>query len=148
VPVHRIGVDEDEVTLLPVVALVVVDLVAASLEDVERRLVLMAVPVVRAVRRQFHEMDLHRLGEERFVTGPDSPPRPGFRGVPGVCGVVAGVGDDGVVPDPWRRELFAAKVTEPVGLGIQSTNERASAGHATASLPSRSPITTQVGLRV
>ncbi len=44
--VHRVGVDEDEVVLVPVVALVVVDLVAPALEDVEGRLVLVSVSVI------------------------------------------------------------------------------------------------------
>src|SRR5256885_13098325 len=42
-PVHRVGVHEDQVALLPVVTLVVVDLVARALEDVEGGLVLVPV---------------------------------------------------------------------------------------------------------
>jgi hypothetical protein len=59
--VLAVGVDDDEVVLLPLVALAVVDLVALALEDVEVRLVLVAVAVIRAAWQQLDEVDLQRL---------------------------------------------------------------------------------------
>ena len=116
---------EDEVALLPVVALVVVDLVAAAFEDVERRFVLVAVAVVRAVRRQFHEVDLDRLGQERVVARSDPPPRARLRRVARVGGAVTGVHDDGVVPDPRRGQLLAPEVAQTVRLRRHAANEYA-----------------------
>ena len=81
-----------QVALLPVVPLVVVDLVAGALEDVERGLVLVAVAVVGAVRRQLDEVHLERLGQELLVARADPPPGAGLLGV-------AGVTDLGVVDD-------------------------------------------------
>ena len=99
VPVDRVGVDEGQVAGLPVVALVVVDLVAGALEDVEGGLVLVAVAVVGALRRQLDEVHLQRLGEELLVAGADAPPGARLLGVAGVpdLGVVD---DDRVVADP------------------------------------------------
>ena len=50
--------DDDEVILIPVVALAIVDLVARALEDVEVGLVLVAVAVVRSTREQLNEVHL------------------------------------------------------------------------------------------
>ena len=90
VAVDRVGVDDDEVVLLPVVALAVVDLVARPFEDVKARLVLVAVPVIRAAREELDEVHLERLGQEGLVPGPEDPPRvrllrvTGMRHRPGV----------------------------------------------------------------
>src|SRR6266540_4182530 len=67
--VLAVGVDDDEVVLLPLVALAVVDLVALAFEDVEVRLVLMAVAVIETAGEQLDEVDLERLREERLVAG-------------------------------------------------------------------------------
>jgi hypothetical protein len=43
-------VHHDEIVLFPFVSLTVVDLVAAAFEDIERGLILMAVPAIGAAR--------------------------------------------------------------------------------------------------
>jgi len=68
-------VHDDDVVLLPVVPLAVVDLVPGALEDVEQRLVLVAVALVPAAREQLDEVRLQRLREERIVPGSDEPRR-------------------------------------------------------------------------
>ncbi len=116
---------EDEIALLPVVSLVVVDLVTAAFEDVERRLVLVAVAVVRAVRRQLHEVDLDRLGQKRVVARSDPPPRARLGRIAGVCGAVTGVHDNRVVPDPGRGQLLTPEMAQSVRLRRHAANEYA-----------------------
>jgi hypothetical protein len=77
-------VHEDQVALGPVVTLVVMDLVAAALEDEEGGLVLVAVAAVGRAGRQLDEVDLESLGEEGVVAGGDPPPCPGLIGVSGM----------------------------------------------------------------
>src|SRR5207249_363021 len=74
--VLAVGMDDDEIVLLPLVALAVVDLVTLALEDVEVRLVLMPVAVVRPARLQLDEVHLQRLREERLVARTEHPPGP------------------------------------------------------------------------
>jgi hypothetical protein len=71
----RVRMHDDEVALLPVVARLVVNLVAPALEDVEDGFVLVAVTVVGGAGWQLEEVDLQALGEERLVSGTDPPPR-------------------------------------------------------------------------
>jgi len=125
VPVHRVGVHQDEVVLLPLVALVVVDLVTGALEDVEGSLVLVTVPVVGAARRQFHEVHLKSLGQELLVTGADAPPGPGLLRVPGVPDLAV-VDDDRVVPHPVDSQLSLPELAQTVGLAGQTADEHAS----------------------
>src|SRR5581483_4794386 len=124
VTVHRVGVDDDEVAGLPVVALVVVDLVALALEDVEDGLVLVAVPVVRLPRRDLDEVHLDVLGQERLVAGADAPPGARVLGVARMADLRV-VDDDVVVSYPWRGELLRAKLLEPVLLGAHPPQEDA-----------------------
>src|SRR5262249_17560919 len=79
-PMDRVRMHDDEVALLPVVARLVVDLVAPALEDVEDGFVLVAVTVVRGAWWQLDEVDLEALGEERLVSGGDPPPGAGMCG--------------------------------------------------------------------
>src|SRR6185437_7741741 len=139
---------EGEVALLPVVPLVVVDLVAAAFEDVEGGLVLVAVPVVRALRRQLDEVDLDGLGEERLVARADPPPRPRLRGVSRVRGVVAGVDDNRVVADAGSGELGAPELVEAVRLGREPAYEGAVLLSHGVSLSSSVALHSSIGLNV
>ncbi len=122
---HRVGVHEDEVVLAPVVALVVVDLVAAPLQDVEGRLVLVAVAMVRRLWRQLDEVDLDRLGEKVRVAWADPPPRPALRAVARMRHRRV-VDYHAVVAYPVHRQLTATVLTEPVGLRRQRPYENPS----------------------
>jgi hypothetical protein len=119
-----VGVDDDEVARLPVVPLVVVDLVAGALEDVEDGLVLVAVAVVRLPGRDLDEVDLQVLGQERLVAGADAPPGARVLGVTGVTDLRV-VDDDLVPPDTRRTELRATKFPEPVLLRAQPAQKDA-----------------------
>ncbi len=91
------------------------DLVAATLENVERRFVLVAVSVVGRLRGQFDEMDLDGLGEKILVARADPPPRARLFAVPRVrdLGVVD---DECVVPNPLDLQLLAPELAEAVRL--------------------------------
>src|SRR5207302_686689 len=101
---------------LPIVPPPVVDLVSASLEDVERGLVLMAVAPVGAAGEQLDEVHLDRLGKERVISGTEDPGGAGLVRIPGV-------GDRRIVDDgagaahAGRRALPPAELFESVGLG-------------------------------
>ena len=123
-PVHRVGVHVHQVVLGPVVALVVVDLVAAALENVERRFVLVAVSVVGRLRRQFDEMDLDGLGEKILVARADPPPGARLFAVPRV-GDLGVVDDECVVPDPLDLQLLAPELAKAVRLRGEPADEYA-----------------------
>ena len=61
--VHAVVVHDGDVARLPVVADAVVDLVAVAVEDVEGRLVDVAVLLRLAARAVFLEMDVEGLGD-------------------------------------------------------------------------------------
>jgi hypothetical protein len=144
VAVHRVGVDDDEVAGLPVVALVVVDLVALALQDVEDRLVLVAVAVVRLARRDLDEVDLDVLRQERIVAGADAPPGARVLRVAGVADLRI-VDDDLVVADARRRQLRLPKFLEPVLLGTHTPQEDAAfLRHLTAPFLDARPRLTQM----
>jgi len=115
VAVDRVGVHDDEIALLPVVALVVVDLVPRALEDVEDRLVLVPVPVVRLPRRQLDKVDLDVLGQEGLVARTDAPPRARVLGVAGMADRRV-VDDHALAADAGRGELLSPVLLEPVVL--------------------------------
>src|SRR5439155_1422914 len=91
--VHAVRVHDREVVLLPVVSDAVVDLVALALEDVEARLVLVAVAVIGATREKLDEMHLQRLRQEGIVARAQHPRGPRLVGVARVAD--ARVVDDG-----------------------------------------------------
>src|SRR5438093_4350080 len=124
--VLAIGMDDYEVVLLPVVALAVVDLVALALEDVEVRLVLMAVAVVAPTRLQLDEVDLQGLGEKGLVTRPEHPPgaRLAFIGVARMADARV-VGDRAGAADPRRAALTGTELLQPIGLRADAAQERA-----------------------
>jgi hypothetical protein len=93
-----------------------VDLVARALEDVERRLVLVAVPVVRLAGRDLDEVDLDVLREERVVARPDPPPRPRVLRVAGVADLGV-VGDELVAAHAGSGELRLPKFLQSVLFG-------------------------------
>ena len=122
VPVDGVGVHDDEVARLPVVALVVVDLVALALEDVEDGLVLVAVPVVRLAGWDLDEVDLDVLRQEGLVAGADAPPRARVLGVAGMPDLRV-VDDDLVVTDTRSCELRLAEFLQPVLLRAHPSQE-------------------------
>jgi hypothetical protein len=116
-------VDEDEVVLLPVVALVVVDLVSGALEDVERCLVLVAVAAVAAVAVDLDEVHLQGLGQELLVPGADPPGHARLLGAARVPDGLAVVGDNGLVPDARMGELLLAELLQLVLVRLQTAHE-------------------------
>src|SRR5680860_1499888 len=64
----------DGVVLVPVVTLVVVDLIAGALQDVEHRLVLVPVALVGAPGGDLDEVHLQRLGQKLLIARTQPPP--------------------------------------------------------------------------
>ena len=124
--VFAVGVDDDEVVLLPLVALAIVDLVTLAFEDVEVRFVLMTVPMVGAAGLQFDEVDLQRLGEERVIARTEHPPgaRLALVRIPGMT-------DGRVVRDrpgtahARRAALPGAELLEAIGFRTDPTQKSA-----------------------
>src|SRR5207245_2742133 len=120
--VHAVRVHDREVVLLPVVSDAVVDLVALALEDVEARLVLVAVAVIGATREKLDEMHLQRLRQEGIVARAQHPRGPRLVGVARVAD--ARVVDDGAgTAHAVRGALAAAELAEAVGLGGEPAKE-------------------------
>src|SRR6266566_3286390 len=120
--VDAVRVHDREIVLLPVVSDAVVDLVALALEDVEARLVLVAVAVIGAAREELDEMHLQRLRQEGIVARPKHPRGPRLVGVARVAD--ARVVDDGAgTADAVRGALAAAELPKPVGLGTEPAKE-------------------------
>src|SRR5205823_9032785 len=76
---HAVIVDDRNVAGLPVVAHAVVHLVAGAVEDVERRLVDVAMLAVDTARRVFLEVDMQRL--RKSIGGLDVMPAESLRPV-------------------------------------------------------------------
>src|SRR2546428_2543193 len=134
--VDAVRVDDDRVAALPVVAHAVVDLVAAAVEDVVERLVLMTVSFVLAARGEVDGVHLEALREERIVPGTDEPLRARARAQPGIPRHPvredrAGAG----LAHARRRVLPRAMLGEPVGLGRDAAQENAFAHRAASPKP-------------
>ena len=96
-------------------------LVPRTFEDVERRLVLVAVAVVRSARLELDEVELERLSKEGLVSRAEHPPRP-RQTIVGVAGMPDRrvVGDRPGPPHAGCRALASAEFGEPVGLGADA----------------------------
>jgi hypothetical protein len=103
-----------------------VDLVAGALEDVEGRLVLVAVAAVAAVPVDLDEVHLQGLGEELLVARPDPPERAGLLVAAGVGDRIAVVDDDGLVAYPGMVELLPAEPLQLVLVGFEPAQEHPS----------------------
>ena len=124
--VLAVVMDDDEVVLLPVVALAVVDLVPAAFEDVEVGLVLMAVAEVGAAGHELDEVDLERLREELLVTRAEHPIGLRLVGI-GVAGMADAriVDDRARAPDAVLAALQVALLAQAIGLRADAAQERA-----------------------
>src|SRR2546425_283355 len=131
--VDAVRVDDDRVTAFPVVAHAVVDLVAATVEDVVERLGLVTVSLVLAARSEVDGVHLEALREERIVPGSDEPLsgracahcRVAGRGVLAVREDETGPG----LADARGLALALAMLGEPVRLGADPAEEDALPGH-------------------